>query len=160
MSNYNFNRLKRLSVIYSVVQVCLLGLLLFMAYNFMMVFSRYGVPGYFTRSFAFAVAVQLICLYPAWWLAGRDVQVELEAGDTKATPEQLVALRRRRLMGDLWKMAALGAFAVFLILAPGVDKGRAASLPLAITYYSFLLVAISYFQSFNYIAKKRRKALS
>jgi len=34
MASYNFIRLKRLMLIYRVVQVALLGLLLFMAFNF------------------------------------------------------------------------------------------------------------------------------
>lgn len=99
MASYDFTRLKRLTIIYNVVQVGLLGLLLFMAYNFMLAFAKYGMSGLFVKSFIMAVAVQLICMYPAWWLAGKDVEVEVETSLVGVTPEQLVALRRRRLLG-------------------------------------------------------------
>lgn len=160
MASYDFTRLKRLTIIYNVVQVDLLGLLLFMAYNFMLAFAKYGMSGLFVKSFIMAVAVQLICMYPAWWLAGKDVEVEVETSLVGVTPEQLVALRRRRLLGDIWKISALGAFVVFIFMSPSVDKGRGASLILSVSYYSFLLVAITYFQCFNFITKKRRKELA
>jgi hypothetical protein len=160
MASYDFTRLRRLSVIYTVVQVGLLGLLMFMAYNFMLAFAKYGMSGLFVKSFIMAVVVQLICMYPAWWLARKDVEVEVETSLVGVTPEQLVALRRRRLIGDIWKLSALGAFVVFIAMSPSVDKGRGASLILSVSYYSFLLVALTYFQCFNFIAKKRRRELA
>lgn len=160
MASYNFNRLKRLAIIYNVMQVGLLGLLLFMSYNFLLAFTRYGIPDAIFSSIGFSVVVQLVMMYPAWWLARQDVEIEVESALVGVTPDQLVALRRKRLIGDIWKLATMGAFVVFVSMTPGVDKGRGASVILAISYFSFLLVAITYFQCFNYIAKKRRKTLS
>lgn len=160
MPSYDFTRLRRLTIIYNVVQVGLLGLLLFMAYNFMLVFAKYGMSGFFVKSFAMAVALQLIFMYPAWWLASKDVEVEVETSLVGVTPEQLVALRSRRLIGDIWKLSVMGAFVVFIFMSPSVDKGRGASLFLSVSYYSFLLVALTYFQCFNFITKKRRKELA
>ena len=160
MASYDFTRLRRFSIIYNVVQVCLVGLLLFMSYNFMMAFAKYGMSGAFMKSFGMAIAVQLILIYPAFWLARQDVEVEVESALSGITADQQMALRKRRLVGDIWKLAALGAFAVFVAMSPGVDKGRGASMILAISYFSFLLVAITYFQCFNYIAKKRRSELT
>lgn len=160
MPSYDFTRLRRLTIIYNVVQVGLLGLLLFMAYNFLTAFARYGMQGAIFTSIGFSVLVQLVLLYPAWWLARQDVEIEVESSAISITPDQQAALRRRRLVGDIWKLAALGAFVVFIALSPGVDKGRGASLILSIAYFSFLLASLSYFQCFNFIAKKRRLALS
>ncbi len=160
MASYDFTRLRRFSIIYNVVQVCLVGLLLFMSYNFMMAFAKYGMSGAFMKSFGMAIAVQFILIYPAFWLARQDVEVEVESSLSGITADQQMALRKRRLVGDIWKLAALGAFAVFVAMSPGVDKGRGASMILAISYFSFLLVAITYFQCFNYIAKKRRSELA
>ncbi len=160
MATYDFTRLKRLSTIYTVVQICMLGLLLYMSYNFMLQFAKYALHGYFIRSLGFAVAIQMLFLFPAWWLAGRDVQVEIEGCLVGITDEQLLALRRRRLLSDIWKLAAISAFVVFVALAPGAEKDRALSFVLAVAYFAFLLVSITYFQCFNYIAKKRRKVLS
>lgn len=160
MASYDFTRLKRMEIIHNVVQIGLLGLLLFMAYNFMLAFAKYGMSGFFVKSFLMAVAVQLIFMYPAWWLARKDVEVEVETSLIGVTPDQLLALRRRRLLGDIWKLSALGAFVVFIFMSPSVEKGRGASLILSVSYYSFLLVGLTYFQCFNYNSKRRRKELS
>lgn len=160
MASYDFSRLKRFAIIHNVLQVGLLGLLLFMAYSFMLTFTRFGMPDAIFTSIGFSVLVQLIMLYPAWWLARKDVEVELETSRIGVTPDELLALRRRRLIGDIWKLAASGAFVVFIAMSPGVDKGRGASLILSVSYFSFLLVCLSYFQCFNFIAKKRHKELS
>jgi hypothetical protein len=160
MASYNFTRLKRLTIIYNVVQVGLLGLLLFMAYNFMLAFTKFGISGYFLKSLGMSVAIQLIMFYPVWWLSRQDLEIEVETSLVGVTPEQLVALRRKRMIGDIWKLSALGAFVVFVWMAPGVDKGRGASFILAVSYFGFLLTALTYFQCFNYNAKRRSKELA
>jgi len=160
MASHDFTRLKRLTIIYNVVQVGLFGLLIFMAYNFMLAFTKNGMSGFFFKSFALAVGIQLVMIYPAWWLSRQDVEVEVASALIGVTPEQLVALRRKRMIGDIWKLSVLGAFVVFIAMAPGADKGRGASLILAISYFAFLLVGLTYFQCFNFIAKRRRKELS
>lgn len=160
MASYNFTRLKRLTIIHNVVQVGLFGLLLFMAYNFMLVFAKFGMTGYFIKSLGVSVAIQLILFYPAWWLSRQDLEIEVETSLVGVTPERLVALRRKRMIGDIWKLSALGAFVVFIVMIPGVDKGRGASFILAVAYFGFLLTALTYFQCFNYNAKKRRSELS
>ncbi len=160
MASYNFNRLKRLSIIYNVVQIGLFGLLIFMAYNFMLAFAKYGIQGAFLKSFGVAIGIQLLLMYPAWWLSRQDVEIEVDGSLVGITPEQQVLLRRKRMIGDIWKLSVLGAFVVFVAMAPGVDKARGASIILAIAYFAFLLVALTYFQCFNFIAKKRRKELS
>jgi hypothetical protein len=160
MASYNFTRLKRLTIIYNVVQVGLFGLLLFMAYNFMLAFTKFGMSAYFLKSLGLSVAIQLIMFYPAWWLSRQDLEIEVATSLVGVTPEQLVALRRKRMIGDIWKLSAIGAFAVFVWMVPGVDKGRGASVILAVSYFAFLLTALTYFQCFNYNAKQRRKELA
>jgi hypothetical protein len=131
-----------------------------MAYNFMLTFAKYGIQGAFFKSFGIAVGIQLLLMYPAWWLSRQDVEIEVDGSLVGITPEQQVLLRRKRMIGDIWKLSVLGAFVVFVAMAPGVDKARGASIILAIAYFAFLLVALTYFQCFNFIAKKRRKELS
>lgn len=160
MSRYNLTRLKRLTIIYRLIQVALLGLFMFMAYNFMQLFAKLGTPDYFFKALIISVIIQLVLLYPAWLLAGRDLEVEVEAGLSDATPEQLVKLRRKRLLGDLWKISALGFFIMFIIMAPDANKGRGASLFLAAAYFSFLLTTLTYLQCFNLRASRKRKELS
>lgn len=160
MTSYNFTRLKRLSVIYMVVQVGLSGLLLYMSFNFMTAFAKYGIQNGFLKSFGIAVAIQLLMMYPAWRLSRQDVEIEVEGALVGITPEQQVALRRRRMIGDIWKLSVLGAFVVFIAMSPGVDKGRGASLILATAYFAFLLTALTYFQCFNFIARRRCRQLA
>lgn len=156
MASYDFTRLKRLMIIYRVVQVCLLGLLLFMAFNYQRLFSLMGMPGLFTRSVTAAIAFQLAMFYPVWMLAKRDATVEIEAAQEGLSGDQLVQLRKRRLGGDLWKLCVMGFFVVFVWMAPGIDKTRAASFILAAIYFGFLLISLTYFQLFNHQAKRQQ----
>lgn len=157
MASYNFTRLRRLMLIYRVVQVVLLGLLLFMAFNFQRLFTLMGVPALFMQSIVAAIAFQLVMLYPAWLLARRDVAVEIESSQIGLTGDQMLALRRRRLVGDLWKLCVMGFFIVFIVLAPDVTKTRAMSSVLAATYFGFLLISITYFQCFNFLARRTQR---
>ncbi|MFW9603679.1 MAG: hypothetical protein ACMV0F_01875 [Trichlorobacter sp.] len=157
---YTLTRLKRLMIIYNVVQVGLLGLLLFMSYNFIVIFGMYSLSGAFSKSILFALALQLLIVYPAWLLAKQDVQVEIQSAKQDLNGDEMMALRKKRLIGDIWKLCALGAFVVFIAMSPGVDKGRGASVILATSYFSFLLTAISYFQCFNYVAKRQIRSLT
>lgn len=160
MAQYNLIKLKRLTIIYRMIQVALLGLFMFMAFNFMQLFGKLGTPDYFFKALMISLVIQLILLYPAWQLAGRDLEVEIETGRSDITPEQLVTLRRKRLLGDLWKISGLGFFIMFIIIAPDANKGRGASLFLAAAYFSFLLTTLTYLQCFNLRAARRRKELS
>ncbi len=157
MASYDFTRLKRLMVIYRVVQVSLLGLLLFMAFNFQRLFTLIGLPELFMRSVLAGIAFQLVMLYPAWLLAKRDAAVEIEASQQALTGDQLLQLRRRRLVGDLWKLCVMGFFIVFVMVAPDATKARAASSVLAATYFGFLLLSLTYFQCFNYLARRSQQ---
>jgi len=160
VAQYNLIKLKRLTIIYRMIQVALLGLFMFMAFNFMQLFGKLGTPDYFFKALMISLVIQLILLYPAWQLAGRDLEVEIETGRSDITPEQLVTLRRKRLLGDLWKISGLGFFIMFIIMAPDANKGRGASLFLAAAYFSFLLTTLTYLQCFNLRAARRRKELS
>jgi hypothetical protein len=160
MATYNFTRLKRLVMVYWVVQAVLLALLVFMAVNFQKLFVSLGAPELFIKGIIIAIIIQLLMVYPAWLLAKRDVTVDISAAVEGLDGDQLLALRKKRLLGDLWKLCVMGFFAVFVLMAPGVDKGRSAAVILEAAYFSFLLVALTYFQCFNFAAKKQRSELS
>ena len=91
MALYDFTRLKRLMIIYRVVQVALLGLLLFMAFNFQKLFALMGLPALFTRSVLAGIAFQMVMFYPTWLLAKRDATVEFESSQT-GTDRRTVAV--------------------------------------------------------------------
>lgn len=156
MALYDFTRLKRLMIIYRVVQVALLGLLLFMAFNFQKLFALMGLPALFTRSVLAGIAFQMVMFYPTWLLAKRDATVEFDSSQTGLTGDQLLLLRRRRLVGDLWKLCVMGFFIVFILMVPDARKARALSTVLAASYFAFLLVSLTYFQCFNYLSRRKQ----
>jgi hypothetical protein len=61
------------------------------------------------------------------------------------------------MLGDLWKFSAVGFFLAFVSLVPDARKASGAPVILAITIFSFLLMCLTYFQCFNFSAKKRMK---
>ncbi len=157
MPSIDFTRLKRTTTIYRVVQCLLLCLLVFVVYHFQTSFARIGTPEKFFTSVKFTVIVQLLLFYPIYRLAGRDVNVETEGSIVGLTPEQLGALRKKRLVGDLWKFCAVGFFLAFVSLIPDASKASGSTQVLAIVLFSFLLMCLTYFQCFNYCVKKKIK---
>jgi hypothetical protein len=138
--------------IYRVVQGLLLCLLAFVAFRF-----QVGYPGKFISSIVATIVVQLLLFYPIYRLAARDVGVEIESCLVGLTKEALAALRKKRMLGDLWKFSAVGFFLAFVSLVPDAKKSAGAPVILAIIIFSFLLMCLTYFQCYNFSAKKRMK---
>jgi hypothetical protein len=157
MSSFDFKKLKRTMTIYRVVQTLLFCLLIYVAYIFQNNFALLGKPEKFMASIVATIVVQLLLLYPIYRLAWRDAGVEIEGCMVGLTPENQAALRKKRLMGDLWKFSAVGFFMAFVSMVPDARKAAGASQVLAITLFSFLVMCLTYFQCFNFSAKKRMK---
>jgi len=157
MPSFDFKKLHRTMTIYRVVQGLLLCLLIFVAYKFQYNFALLGKPEKFMSSIFAAIVVQLLLLYPIYRLAWRDVGVEIEGSTVGLTKEALAALRKKRMLGDLWKFSAVGFFLAFVSLVPDAKKSAGAPIILAIIIFSFLLMCLTYFQCFNFSAKKRMK---
>jgi len=157
MSSFDFKRLNRTMTIYRVVQALLLCMLIYIAFVFQSNFALMGRPEKFMSSIVAAIVVQLLLVYPIYRLAWRDVGVEIEGCAVGLTAEALAALRKKRLLGDLWKFSAVGFFLAFVTLVPDVKKAAGAPVILAIIIFSFLLMCLTYFQCFNFSAKKRMK---
>jgi hypothetical protein len=152
--------MNRTITIYRVVQALLLCLLIFVAYKFQVNFAMLGKPEKFMSTISAAIVIQLLLLYPVYRLAWRDVGVEIEGSATGLTKEDLAALRKKRLLGDLWKFSAVGFFLAFVSLVPDAKKAAGAPIVLAVIIFSFLLMCLTYFQCFNFSAKKRMKQTS
>lgn len=159
MPTFDFKRLNRTMMIHRTVQTMLVALLLFVAFNFQQLFVLKGKPGQFMNSIIAAVICQLILLYPIYKLAWRDAGVAIEGCADDLTPEQLASQRKKRLIGDLWKFSAIAFFIAFVALAPDAKKAAGAPLVLATTIFSFLLTCLTYFQCFNFSAKKRMREM-
>lgn len=159
MASIDFKKLNRQMMVYRVVQTILTGLLIVMAIIFQGQFTALNKPGQFVSSIVMSIAVQLLLIYPVYRLAWRDAGVEIEGSQPNLSPEQLTALRKKRLIGDLWKFCGVAFYIVFVTLAPDVKKSVGAVPVLASTIFSFLLTCLMYFQCFNFSAKKRLKSL-
>jgi len=158
MSNFDFKRLNRTMTIYRVVQALLLCMLIYVAFIFQNNFALMGKPEKFISSIVTAIVIQLLLLYPIYRLAWRDAGVETEGSAIGLTAEALAALRKKRLLGDLWKFSAVGFFLAFVTLVPDVKKAAGAPIILAIIIFSFLLMCLTYFQCFNFAAKREMKS--
>ena len=155
MPQYDFKRLNRLMMIYRTVQTVLIAILIYMAFNFQQLFASKGRPDQFITSFVVAIVVQLILFYPIYKLSQRDVSIETDGSAVGITVETLAALRKKRLLGDLWKFCVIAFFITFVALAPDAKKAAGAPLILAATIFSFLLACLTYFQCFNRNAKRQ-----
>lgn len=159
MASIDFKKLNRQMMIYRIVQTVLTGMFIVMAIMFQGQFAALHKPSQFFSSLMIAIVVQLLLIYPVYRLAWRDAGVEIEGSMPKLSPEQLVALRKKRLIGDLWKFCGVAFYIVFVMLAPDAKKAVGAIPVLAATIFSFLLTCLMYFQCFNFCAKKRMKSL-
>ena len=159
MASADFKKLNRQMMIYRIVQTVLTGMLIVVAITFQGRFVALNRAEQFYSSIIAAVIVELLLLYPVYRLAWRDVGIEIDGSQTNLTAEQLVALRKKRLIGDLWKFCGVAFFLVFVMLVPDAKKATGAPFVLASTIFSFLLTCLMYFQCFNFSAKKRLKSL-
>ncbi len=159
MSSMDFKKLNRQMMIYRIVQTILTGLLIVLAILFQGQFAALQKPGQFVGSVVAAIGVQLLLIYPVYRLAWRDAGVEIDGVAPNLTSEQQSALRKKRLLGDLWKFCGIIFFLVFAWRVPDAKTAVGAIPVLASTIFSFLLTCLMYFQCFNYSAKKRIKSL-
>ncbi len=158
MPSFDFKRLNRTLIIYRVVQGLLMCLLIYVAFIFQNNFSMMGKPEKFMASIIATIAIQLLLLYPIYRLAWRDAGVEIEGSTIGLSKEAQTALRKKRSLGDLWKFSAVGFFLAFVTMVPDSKKAAGASQILAIIIFSFLLMCLTYYQCFNFSAKKRMKS--
>ena len=159
MASIDFKKLNRQMMIYRIVQTLLTGLLFVLAITFQGRFAALHKPEHFISSIVAAIIVQLLVIYPVYRLAWRDVGVEIEGSQPNLSAAQLTALRKKRLIGDLWKFCGVAFYIVFVTLAPDAKKATGAPLVLAATLFSFLLTCLMYFQCFNFSAKKQIKQI-
>lgn len=159
MVGFEFKRLNHMIIIYRVVQIILILLLVFMAYNYQQLFASLGKPAQFLRSFIAAFASQLILLYPIYRLSNRDAGIEIESCAVGLSAENLAALRKKRLMADLLKFSIVIFFITFVAMVPDARKSPGAPLVLSASIFSFLLICLTYFHGFNFCAKKRVKTI-
>lgn len=157
MASVDFKRLNRQMMIYRIVQTILTAMLVLMAIVFQRKFALLQQPNLLYNSIGIAVLAQLTMIWPVYKLAWRDADDAIAGLVPGLTKEQQAALRKKRLIGDLWKFCGVGFFMTFIVLAPDAKKSDASVTIMASTIFSFLLICLTYFQCFNFSAKKQMK---
>ncbi len=145
----DYAKVRRLILIYTVVQVVLVALLVVMAFKFQAGLQAEGRPQRFLHSVVAALVVQLAIFYPVNKFATKEAEREIAGCVPALTPEELKSQRTRRLSNDLIKMAVFIFFVTFIYKAPA-DR-----FILSFLFLSFILTFLSYFQCFTFAARRR-----
>jgi hypothetical protein len=151
---FDFKKLRRVIMIYGVVQVFLIVLLIYMAVNFQSGLQAEGRPQRFLHSVVATLVIQLALFYPINRFAAREAEREVEACAAGLGAEELKAFRSKRMVGDVIKSAIFIFFITFIYKAPQ-DR-----FIISILYFSFILTFLSYFQCYNFAAKRLMKEKS
>ncbi len=144
---YDFKKLRRLITIYGVVQVVLIGLLIYMALNF----QAQMTSDRFLKTVVITLIIQAALFYPINKFAIRESGREVDASATGLSPDDLKGLRNKRMFGDVVKMAVFIFFITFIYKAPSHP------FILSILFFSFILTILTYFQCFNFAARRQMK---
>lgn len=151
---FDFKKLRTFIKIYGVVQLFLIGLLIYMAVNFQAGLQAEGRPQRFFHSVVVSLIIQLALFYPINRFAAKEADREIETSVVGLSADALKALRGKRILGDAIKWAVFIFFITFIIRAP---KDQ---FVLSIIFFSFILTVLTYFQCYNFSAKRLMKEKS
>jgi hypothetical protein len=149
---FDFTRLRRTITIYVVVQAVLILILIYMALNFQTGLRLEGHPQRFLHSIVVTFILQLILFYPINKFADRQAKRDVESCATGLKPEEMKALRGKRMVGDIIKIGIIIFYVTFVLKMPP-NKFF-----LSIAYFSFILTPLTYFQCFNFSARRHMRA--
>jgi len=150
-NSFDFKKLRRLIKIYGVVQILLIGLLILMAVYFQAGLQAKGMPQLFMKSVIATLAIQLALFYPIYKFASGQAKREVDSCADNLTAEAMKSFRTSRLIGDMIKAAVFIFFITFILRAP-VNL-----FVYSLIFFSFILTTLSYFQCYNFAAKKWMK---
>lgn len=153
---FDFSKVTKVIKIYGFVQVLLVVLVVFMALNFQGLLQAEGRPERFFHSVIISVIIQFILFYPIRRFATSDVNRDVENAANDLTQEETKKLRQKRIYSEYFKSAYVLFYFTFAYLAP---KDR---FVLSVIFISFILTMITYFQCYNFAAKRviKEKSLS
>ena len=146
-ATYDFTKFRRLLNINLVMQIVLAALLVTASWWFQQKLAERFLSGVI-----FAVVIQLGLFFPLKSLAAKEVDREIASSAIGLTPADLQALRRKRVTADVLKSSVFIFFVIFIFRMP--EK----PIILAIAYFTFILTCLSYFQCFNFAAKREMRA--
>ena len=144
---YDFTKLRRLLIIHLVVQIAFVVLLVVVSWLFLQ-----QLADRFLNGVIFSLVIQLGLFFPIKSLTAKEVDREIASSAIGLTPADLQALRRKRVTADVIKTSVFLFFLIFIYRLPNKP------IILAIAYFSFILTCLSYFQCFNFAARREMRA--
>ena len=147
MNSAGLVRIKRQMMIYTLLQFALTGLLVFVAWKFQEVYTQKGVLNAFFNSIFMTIGLQVLLFYPIFRFAGKEARNEIVAQQT-TNPDELKALRSKRIFGDYLKAAIFIFYGTFIYMAP------AFTFILSTAFFSFIATTLTYLKSYNFAVKK------
>jgi hypothetical protein len=154
-SGFDFKKLRRLITIHMVVQVVLVLLLVLVALQF-----QGALGSLFWKSIIMTLIIQLIAFWPINFFATKEAKREVAATAVNISPEEFKSQRQKRLIGEVIKMSVFAFFLIFTYSAPKTDNMLANRFTQSLIFFNFILTYLSYFQCFNFAAKREMKANS
>lgn len=148
---FDFKKLRRVIMIYGVVQLFLIGLLVYMAIHFQGGLQAEGRPQRFLHGVVATLVIQLALFYPINRFAAREAEREIEACAVGLGVEELKALRSKRMVGDVVKSG------IFLFFITFIYKAPKDLFILSVIFFTFILTFLTYFQCYNFSAKRLMK---
>ena|SRR6185369_4570343 len=148
---FDFKKLRRLITIHTVIQIALVVLLLYIAMLFQGALHAEGRGFRFMHSIISSLVIQMILFYPLNKFATREAKLAVDGAAIGLTPEEMKSQRNKRLVGDVIKS---GIFCFYVIFAWRAPSDR---FFLSIIFFTFILTYLSYFQCFNFAAKREMK---
>lgn len=155
---FDFKKLRRLINIYAVVQIGLVVLLIYVAMNFQIGLNAAGRGELFIKSIIITLLMQLAMFYPVYKFASREAVLAVDAVQEGLTPEELKSQRNKRLIGDVIKAGVFCFYLAFTLLVSSKGLVNTAKMfVLSMIFFNFILTYLSYFQCFNFAAKREMK---
>lgn len=148
----DLKKIKKTIRIFAVAQFALTGLLIFMAFSFQQRLQALGRGNYFMKAVLAAFVLQLFLFYPIFKFAGKEAERDFSLLAPRGT-EESKAIAKKKRWADIVKMSVFGFYAIFLLAVPS-DPWI-----LSVIFYSFILTILSYFQCYNFAAKKLARGI-
>lgn len=152
-AEYDLRSVRRLVRIHLVVQLLLIALLLYIALQF-----QAALGPLFWKSVVITLVIQLVNFYPINLFAGKEARREIAATAASLTPAEFKSQRTQRIIGEVIKMAVFAFFVIFAWSAPVTASLQANRFVQSLIFLNFILTCLTYFQCFNFAAKREMQA--
>jgi hypothetical protein len=153
-TSYDFKKLRTLIKIYMTVQVILVLLLASVGFIFQMKFQAMGKPDLFLKSSLISLVIQLLLFYPINKFARKESAREIDSLAIGLSAEALAGFRRKRMIGEFVKVGVIIFFFTFIMRAPQI------LLVQCTIFITFILTMLTYFQCYNFAARRQMKEKS